>query len=978
MKNKFKLFLIVNIMIMLATFLTSESVFAAGGLAKEHPGVTSVEHGTQMDSDYSFSLKKTDSTSIEFWGYSDKIINMFNSSSNTTNYITFPKDDALSGNMGCWLNNVGTYKGDNVDVKCTFYWNPVTIDDTPIHPTIIVRERNDLIGFGFATQAYEIKFDLYKKDESGQRQPLYTNMAISLGDVDCLQYFGVKTDAQINSIMCQNDSIVSYDYADGYHWAYEASGQSSGDGLESVLRFELKDVNSFNVVFGPEYDGDSYYMKTAGKNQKTMLDNMKTITELFNNDSYQTGTQYPYITLPIGWGYFNSVGFGPYDVPEPKKTVDKDKVTDNDKFTYTISHRVPDTSAYDSYVFKDTLADCLTIDSVDDVKILDDGNKDVTSKFNVSIDGKVVKAELKDLKDTAFYNNEYRFMFTVHKDKNYTDMSKYEKLDDGYYRVPNTAQVVINGETYSTNTQHVDVQITHKITTAVDGEGGEISGQNQEVYETVVHEKDSKLPIVVRPDAKHQIASIKVNGTPIEFEIEEDGSYTLDQFTKVTEDIHVVASFEKRKNVVVTKYKDYYTKAEIDKSTTAKYEEGQEYTTQKKDITGYVFFEDSGNTTGTMETSDIEVVYYYKQISGGLIVKYVDKFSNKELDSREYEGNVRDLIELEELSFENYKLSSRPEENMVELEVEPLVKYFYYVQKVDLKIKGIDEDTGEELYTDSQTGYEGDQYTTEPQDVSGYEVSVIPDNKDGVHSRDNDEVVYKYKKKAGEVKVRYLDKDTNDVLDEYSINGLVGDKYSTDKKEFEYYTFVEVVGEEEGTLDHTEKEVKYYYEKKRGKVIVTYEDRDGNILQEEELEGRVEDKFTIVEEKIEDYDIVERPDSLEGEFEDGTIYKKFVVEKRRGKITVNFKDTEGEEMYPSITDEGYVKDPYDYEAPDKSGYRIVENEEIHVHYEDGEIVIDVIYEKLPDTSDINVYMLFEVLVVSLLAISRIVKNLINN
>ena len=55
----------------------------------------------------------------------------------------------------------------------------------------------------------------------------------------------------------------------------------------------------------------------------------------------------------------------------------------------------------------------------------------------------------------------------------------------------------------------------YNILTKVDGNGGKISGQNDEVYETVTYYGNSKKDIVITPDYGYKISSIKVNDIDI-------------------------------------------------------------------------------------------------------------------------------------------------------------------------------------------------------------------------------------------------------------------------------------------------------------------------------------------------------------------------------------------------------------------------------------------------------------------------------
>lgn len=83
----------------------------------------------------------------------------------------------------------------------------------------------------------------------------------------------------------------------------------------------------------------------------------------------------------------------------------------------------------------------------------------------------------------------------------------------------------------------------YNITTSVNGVGGTITGQNDELVETVKYGEDSTKEIVVIPNKGYEILSIIVNGEKISFTPDENGAVTLEKFTNVTEDINIIAEF---------------------------------------------------------------------------------------------------------------------------------------------------------------------------------------------------------------------------------------------------------------------------------------------------------------------------------------------------------------------------------------------------------------------------------------------------
>lgn len=415
---------------------------------------------------------------------------------------------------------------------------------------------------------------------------------------------------------------------------------------------------------------------------------------------------------------------------------------------------------------------------------------------------------------------------------------------------------------------------------------------------------------------------------------------------KVTND-DVVYEYRKLAKLTVM-HVDADTDEEIADDVVTIYKEGEEYAGYPVNIEGYALVETPEKTTGTMGRKDVEMTFKYKKISAGLIVKYVDEITEEVLDEDLFTGNVGDIADLEEKEFDGYTLTRRPKEESVALKVEPLEKIFYYKKALDIKIRGIVQQTGEVLYTDSQEGLENDPYTTEPKKVDGYHLVVVPDNKDGIFKPDNKDVVYEYSQIAGDLVVKHIDKDTNELLDSDTISGHVDDEYQTSKEEFEKYKFVSVDGNEKGVLKADKQEVDYYYEKVKGNVIVIYEYKDGTVLLEQKMTGRVDDPFTTTEEKFPQYVVIQRPEKLDGNYIDGTIELKYVLDDPKGQIVVNFIDTEGNPLASTIYDEDYVGQPFYLEAPEIEGYNRITDPIVDKKFIDGEIVVDIVYEKIPD------------------------------
>lgn len=444
------------------------------------------------------------------------------------------------------------------------------------------------------------------------------------------------------------------------------------------------------------------------------------------------------------------------------------------------------------------------------------------------------------------------------------------------------------------------------------------------------------------------------------------------------ESLTITYYYIKQSNLI-TEHVDAITGEKIIADVVTTYDEKENYKALPQNIPGYVLVEEPEVAEGVMGRENVTKTFKYKKISAGLVVKYIDEVTNEELDEKVYGGKENDVISLEELTFDGYILTRRPASSEVTLTVNGIETHFYYKKIVDLEVVGIDQNTGAEIYSKIQSGVEGTEYTTKPLEIPSYVIVEEPDNKNGIYDRNNQKVVYVYKQKAEDVTVKYVDIQTNEVLENYTISGFVGDEYTTEQNTYEDYNFVRVEGNPQGTLGTNASEVTYYYQKKEGKVIVTYKDIDGNILLTEEHTGKVKEEFSIEEVEFENYNFVEKPESTTGKYIDGTIELTYVLEKIRGKIKVNFIDRDGNVLFDSVFAEGDLNEEFYLEALEKEGYIIAENAKIQINYIDGEIVIDVIYEKIPEppaTGDIDLAMYVAIMLFSLVVFSKKIKKVL--
>ena len=258
--------------------------------------------------------------------------------------------------------------------------------------------------------------------------------------------------------------------------------------------------------------------------------------------------------------------------------------------------------------------------------------------------------------------------------------------------------------------------------------------------------------------------------------------------------------------------------------------ENDNYETEAKEIEDYNLVKTPENATGTMVITknpdgtyhtEIEVIYYYKKVAGGVIENHIDITTGNKLATEKHEGNVGDPYDIPSREFEGYDLveidsegdNMLPENAKGTMTEEEIVVNYYYIKQAKVKVEYIDKQTGEKLDEEENKGHIGDSYETEEKEFDGYELVEKPSNSTGEMTEEEIVVKYYYARKA-EVEVKYLEKGTEyEIAPSETLEGLIGDDYETSVKDIPYYNFVERTENYKGTMEKEKITVIYYYEK---------------------------------------------------------------------------------------------------------------------------------------------------------------------
>ena len=379
-----------------------------------------------------------------------------------------------------------------------------------------------------------------------------------------------------------------------------------------------------------------------------------------------------------------------------------------------------------------------------------------------------------------------------------------------------------------------------------------------------------------------------------------------------------------------------------------------------------------GDETGKVVAGETkEVTYVYKEVTGDVVVHYVDTEGNVIADDKEdtkgaslnakYDttDNKPEKIEKDGtvyyLTEKAVKDDSKPENGDV---VEGKTEVTYVYEKAGQVVVHYTDEKGNTIQVDAvdtKDGKPNSDYNTADNDMKpnrittpeGKVYELIPQSTKGdetgkVKAGETTEVTYVYKEITGNVVVHYVDTEGNTLAEDTKDveNGLLSEKYDTtdnkpaklEKDGVVYYLTAKELKDdskpENGAVVEGTTEITYVYEK-AGNVLVHYVDEAGNTLQADAVDtkdGQPGAKYdtsdndmkptriTTPEGKV--YELV--PASTKGnetgDVEAGkTTEVTYVYKEVKGNVVVHYTDEAGNTIAEDVKDttDGSVSSAYD-------------------------------------------------------------------
>lgn len=312
----------------------------------------------------------------------------------------------------------------------------------------------------------------------------------------------------------------------------------------------------------------------------------------------------------------------------------------------------------------------------------------------------------------------------------------------------------------------------------------------------------------------------------------------------------------------------------------------------KDKYAGYVFSKTNPETILDSVENGTVIKVYYVSVKGGLVIKYLDKNSGKEISKTiNTSGKVGTEFDITDSKKEidGYTLIEEPKDKKGTYTEQTQEKIYYYAKNTKATVQYIDQTTGAILEQKTENGYVGKDFETIAKDFTGYILIKKPEQTSVKMTEDEVILKYYYVKASSGVIEKHVDSKTGEVLYTKTYEGNVGDDYNTESKEFSGYVLVKNKYPEnaKGKMEVEAITVTYYYAK-QGKVTIQYIDTDINqpIIDSTILNGLEGDPYTSDKKVFNGYEFVK----VEGE-ENGTMSSdtvvKYYYKRTKDTITTN-------------------------------------------------------------------------------------------
>lgn len=486
-----------------------------------------VASNTMLSTDYSFTFGFIDgktTTQVSSTMTNNTADARNDSGVNLNNYYSARlTTDTQKNQIWVRYNNVGTYKGQNVDIKITLRdWKYLQRPNT---------------GAGSYPTVY------FAKDEIGGY--ITSEPAVCEARFRC-EFFVSGTDTPIlvrgyETFEDVQDGEVLSPFT-GFDYLY----------LESGSHLLYDNLTAYAQVGDTSTETEKTHWATGAFNGSFFEFKYHRLQDIYGDTTYRDVMQQAGSSKKVYHWQMTPKSLVPFVFPTPQKEASVSEISGTDSVKYTVTQDIPYEYSdfyYNNYVFSDQIAECFDIKTV---KVKDVNGIDRTNWFNVQIEGNNITATAtaNAISVSAFYNNTLHFEIDVQKKKAYNMSPWIEKLK---CVIPNTAEITMRSQDsmYHARTETVksnvaNVNCTFDIVTSI---------QNGTITETRLKQPaGSSQSVTFTPAIGYYITAIIVDGVEQDlasYNVLGTNTYTFKDVS-ADHEIKVVCS-SRRVNFIVNK-----------------------------------------------------------------------------------------------------------------------------------------------------------------------------------------------------------------------------------------------------------------------------------------------------------------------------------------------------------------------------------------------------------------------------------------
>ena len=374
----------------------------------------------------------------------------------------------------------------------------------------------------------------------------------------------------------------------------------------------------------------------------------------------------------------------------------------------------------------------------------------------------------------------------------------------------------------------------------------------------------------------------------------------------------------------------------------------QDYQAQPKDIANYNLKTSPTNQTGKYGTTNQELKYVYSKKTAKVTVHYVGEDGKRLADDITTIGTFDQDYKVSAKEIENYNLKASPQKETGKYGiVNQEFSYVYSKKRASIIVRYVDENGKELAKSVTFEGTFDETWEAKPAALTYYFVAKKPEVEKGLFGTKNQTIDYVYAKRSAKVTIHFVNQEGEVLAEPVILSGVFDDSWNSEAKEIDNYEIWGVPEEQSGLFGIEDQELTYTYMKKRAQVGIRYVNEAGqDIYPDETLEGNFDETWESHAKEIKNWELVKAPEKELGLFGTENQHIEYVYKKKRGKVTVQFLDENGNPLADSQVFEGVFDAPYEFSSRDFEGYELVDSpKETKGFLETGERTFTFKYKK---------------------------------